>query len=308
VYEKWNQEYLANLIETHYVLVVSGPVGVVVLFLLIHIVQVRRQSRIWAMLREPFERAGYQSVEWQELFESFGYLQLNDVVLFKDISVYTTNDGIVIRRPYAQRSFPAFRIPWTAVSIISFLALRSFPEIGKDNHGLARVILNSSKATEFVLPWRGKFTAHIPDSVGFEERSPQSPDAWPLATPERFIEACKSVIVGDEKSWVLFRNGTFVLLRKPETDLANQAIDLMRQFGPVHAGSPAGDFTTTSLTDDPGWVVASHHNDILTYVSPDEVPGGKATDIEIGLYGRNKRDLDAAGLEVIHIEDRRGLN
>jgi hypothetical protein len=34
---------------------------------------------------------------------------------------------------------------------------------------------------------------------------------------------------------------------------------------------------------------------------------GKSNDMVIGLLGRSKRDLDAAGLTVIHIEDNRGV-
>jgi sodium:solute symporter family protein len=46
--------------------------------------------------------------------------------------------------------------------------------------------------------------------------------------------------------------------------------------------------------------------DILTYVSPDEV-AEQSNDLVIGLLGRSKRDLDAAELMVIHVEDNRGV-
>ena len=91
---------------------------------------------------------------------------------------------------------------------------------------------------------------------------------------------------------------------EPESDLSDQAIELMREWGPLHAGSPAGDFSTVTLTEHPGWVVRSHHDDILTYVAPEEVPTAKETDIAIGLFGRHKRDQDATDLDVIHVEDR----
>jgi hypothetical protein len=47
-------------------------------------------------------------------------------------------------------------------------------------------------------------------------------------------------------------------------------------------------------------------NDILTYVSPDEMDERHPTDIVVGLYGRGKRHLDAERLNVIHVEDKRG--
>jgi hypothetical protein len=93
---------------------------------------------------------------------------------------------------------------------------------------------------------------------------------------------------------------------EPEADLSAQALSLMKEWGPVHAGCSAGDFGTIDLTNAPGWVVTSHHNDILTYVGPDEVGQPDASDLVVGLLGRGKRDQDARELEIIHVEDRRG--
>lgn len=53
-----------------------------------------------------------------------------------------------------------------------------------------------------------------------------------------------------------------------------------------------------------GWVVASHHPDMLTMVLPSEV--GQSEDfLTVGLYGRSKRDSDSSDLTVIHVEDKR---
>jgi hypothetical protein len=119
------------------------------------------------------------------------------------------------------------------------------------------------------------------------------------------IEAWRATIVGPTKSWVLFEHGTCVILTEPEDDLELQATDLLRDFGPVHAGSSAGDFGVITLTNGLGWAVTSHHNDILTFVGPDEVEAG-SPDVTIGLFGRSKRGQDAAELRVLHVEDRRG--
>jgi hypothetical protein len=105
------------------------------------------------------------------------------------------------------------------------------------------------------------------------------------------------------RSWVLFANGTCVILMEPDGDLAGQARDLLREFGPVQAGTPAGDFTTIDLDDAPGWAVTCHHPDILTYVADDELEADD--DLTVGLFGRGKRDQDGHELVVVHVEDKR---
>jgi hypothetical protein len=123
--------------------------------------------------------------------------------------------------------------------------------------------------------------------------------------PESLAEVWRRLIVGADKSWVVFAHGTCVVLTSPtDGDLAAQAVDILREWGPVHAGSAAGDFGTITLDPPPGWVVTGHHPDVLTYVAPDDVPPSPR-DLVIGLAGRHKRKLDATELQVIHVEDRR---
>lgn len=119
------------------------------------------------------------------------------------------------------------------------------------------------------------------------------------------VAAWRGIINGPEKSWVLFENGTCVVLMEPAADLATQATDLLREYGPVHVGSSFGDFSTIELDEGRGWVVTCHHNDILTFVAPGEVTPDRASDVLVGLLGRSKRGQDAEELKVIHVEDRR---
>ena len=116
------------------------------------------------------------------------------------------------------------------------------------------------------------------------------------------VDIWKGIIKGDGKSWVLFEHGTCVVLMEPEDNLGEQAKGLLREFGPVHAGSPAGDFGVIRLRDAPGWVVTGQHQDILTYVSPDELTDPSPKDLSVGIRGRTKRGQDAAELNIIHIE------
>lgn len=124
---------------------------------------------------------------------------------------------------------------------------------------------------------------------------------------DQLVNVWRSIILGDDKSWVLFENGTCVILMEPEDDLSAQAVNLMREWGLVHAGSSAGDFSIIALNDEPGWVVTSHHNDILTYVSPDE-SAEDTSDLAVGMLGRSKRNQDSESLKIVHVEDNRDLS
>ena len=121
----------------------------------------------------------------------------------------------------------------------------------------------------------------------------------------QLVTAWRDIINGPDKSWVLFENGTCVVLMEPGDDPAAQATELLRENGPVYPGSSFGDFSTIELDDGRGWVVTCHHNDILTYVGPDEVGPERANDLVVGLLGRSRRGQDAEDLKVIHVEDRR---
>jgi len=118
----------------------------------------------------------------------------------------------------------------------------------------------------------------------------------------------RSIIRGGDKSWVLFEQGTCVILVQPEPDLAAQATALLKEWGPVQVGTDSADFDVIALAEFPGWVVSCHHPDILNYVAPDEFDEPEPADFMIGLIGRSMRDADARELQLVHVEDRRVAN
>lgn len=155
--------------------------------------------------------------------------------------------------------------------------------------------------------WRGVCSLCLAGHMLLAPVGTISPSAkWRKARMEGavLIAAWRETINGSNKSWVLFENGTCVILMEPEADLVAQAVALLQEFGPVHAGSSAGDFTTITLDNGRGWVVACHHNDIPTFVGPEEV-SPDAEDLMVGLLGRSKRGQDAEELRLVHVEDKR---
>lgn len=127
---------------------------------------------------------------------------------------------------------------------------------------------------------------------------------------DELIAAWRQIIVGDKKSWVLFKHGTCVILTQSDADadLRAQAVALMHEWGPVQVGTPSADFNVVELVEHDGWVVTCHHPDILTYMAPDEMgiedTSDAPDDMLIGLLGRSKRGHDAEELVILHIEDK----
>lgn len=123
------------------------------------------------------------------------------------------------------------------------------------------------------------------------------------------IEHVKLAINPKFQDWVLFENGTYIIFDDISTieDVKEEAIKLMKEFGPVSAGGPAGDFSVIHLKLTDGWLVSGHGYGMYTYVHPSELDNESPNDLEIGLYGRSKRDSDGQNPEIIHINSSEAL-
>ncbi|WP_149206757.1 hypothetical protein [Flavobacterium johnsoniae] len=109
------------------------------------------------------------------------------------------------------------------------------------------------------------------------------------------------------QDWVLFQNGTYIIFDHAETipDIENEAIKLMKGFGPVYVQTPSEDFDVTDLKKTEGWIVSGHCYGMYTYVNPKEI-NWKTPDMEaIGLHGRNKRELDGRNPVIIYVNRKR---
>jgi len=71
---------------------------------------------------------------------------------------------------------------------------------------------------------------------------------------------------------VLFSNGTYIIIEDLTIkDEAAFAQTIMKEYGPVHVGSPAGDLVATHLNKTEVWVVSGHYSAMYTYVDPEEL-------------------------------------
>ncbi len=117
------------------------------------------------------------------------------------------------------------------------------------------------------------------------------------------VNIYKKIIIDPNASWVLFGHGTCVMLLEPQKNIKEQAVIILREHGSVVSGSSSGDFEVTKIPEIDGWVVTGDYPGIMIFISY-KGAGSNGNDFEIGMLGREKRELDAKELEVVHVEDK----
>ncbi|MFW9847535.1 MAG: hypothetical protein ACFFF4_00240 [Candidatus Thorarchaeota archaeon] len=124
----------------------------------------------------------------------------------------------------------------------------------------------------------------------------------PVEDVEALNAIWKQILPEYIQKWVLFKYGTIVLCQEENKDPEEHALDVMREHGPVVAGTPLGDFNVKLAGPVPGWVVLYSHPDIGSYLSPDEFEDANPPAFEIGMTGRQKRHEDFLSLKIVHVE------
>lgn len=114
------------------------------------------------------------------------------------------------------------------------------------------------------------------------------------------IEIYRKIIDPKIKNWVVFENGTCVILYHPKRDLETEAKEVLQKYGQVYPGTSSADFQVMKLEGLPGWIVSGDQPGILNYVAAEEVDYEE--DPEIGLVGRQKKEKDYKELKVVHVE------
>lgn len=120
-------------------------------------------------------------------------------------------------------------------------------------------------------------------------------------TKDELIDYVQQGMNPNLKNWILFENGTHIFF--DETTSPNEievmGVEKMEKFGPVYAGSSAGDFEVFTLNDGLGWVVAGHGPRMYTYVHPSAMGNENPDDIGIGLHGRSRRNMDGLNPVIV---------
>ena len=125
---------------------------------------------------------------------------------------------------------------------------------------------------------------------------------------QTIISHWKKILDLNDKSWVVFEHGTIVIFPDKVGNLKEEAIELMKTWGPVVPGTNLGDFSVTELDNNLGWTIHYCYDNILNYVTPSELEieseDSIGNNMFIGLTGREKRKNDAKDLQIIHIEEK----
>ena len=98
----------------------------------------------------------------------YGAVQLSPVAAIRHVATHVGKHGITIRKAAYPKFFPTFLVPWTMVSNVYFVAGGTNPVQGKDLLGVARITLSFSEETILIVPWRKRFNAFVPDSIGLQ--------------------------------------------------------------------------------------------------------------------------------------------
>ena len=120
---------------------------------------------------------------------------------------------------------------------------------------------------------------------------------------EALVNIYKKVIDPKFTNWVVFEHGTCVIIYHTQSDLKTEATEVLKKYGSAVAGTSSADFNVAKVDPDQigvdsGWIVTGDQPGILNYVSEDEGQGKE--DFEIGLIGRNKKELDSRELKIIY--------
>jgi hypothetical protein len=126
-----------------------------------------------------------------------------------------------------------------------------------------------------------------------------------MLTSTHIIDCLKRFISPLVKNWVLFSNGTYIIFEDSTIiDKKEKAVEIMKEFGSAQADSLSGDMTPIRLSYQDGWTVVGQYYGMYTYVHPSELVELQIinpTDLEVGLFGRQKREKDSRELNVIYV-------
>jgi hypothetical protein len=115
------------------------------------------------------------------------------------------------------------------------------------------------------------------------------------------IENVQLAVYSEMRNWILFENGTYVVVEEEITEERIRKIGMAQmKAARTSREDDISDFLVTKLPKVDGWSVNRNADGMYTYVYLSEL-GENPTQLQIARLGKEKRDKDAEDLQVICI-------
>ena len=119
---------------------------------------------------------------------------------------------------------------------------------------------------------------------------------------EQMIENVQLAVYSEMRNWVLFKNGTYVVVEEEITEERIKMIGLAQMKAVREAQDDiASEFLVTKLPKVDGWSVNRNADGMFTYLHTSDFEEEKPREMKIAELGRIRRAKDAEDLEVICI-------
>lgn len=118
------------------------------------------------------------------------------------------------------------------------------------------------------------------------------------------VQTWQRLLLFDPQPWVVFENGTCVLLANPEANLEVQARAVLAADREARRGQASCPMQVKNLNDLPGWVVWGPDPSIWAYVGYAEAGGPDANHEDVCRIARARIEKDEEAPKIIHVEER----
>ncbi|MGK0365848.1 MAG: hypothetical protein ACI85O_002916 [Saprospiraceae bacterium] len=117
---------------------------------------------------------------------------------------------------------------------------------------------------------------------------------------EQMIENVQLAVYSEMRNWILFENGTYVVVEEEITEERIRMIGIaqMEKIREINEDANS-DYSVSDLPKVDGWSVNQYADGMYTYLHPSEFDVEKPTYLQITELGRSKRRNDAEDLRVI---------
>lgn len=119
---------------------------------------------------------------------------------------------------------------------------------------------------------------------------------------EKYVSLFRSGFL-EPHAWVMFANGTSVVIVEPSNAIEEQARKILADTYPSNAHLDYEDVGIRNLANNTGWLITSKNPDICNLILIEDIEVDSSTDtLSIAVYAKRLRRQDWLDRRVIHVE------